>query len=288
MSIRRILVPFFGYPPKSWGMEMAMLLAKDFNARVTVLHTRSKVDFHGLFLTKPRNLEVSGALGKYLSKQAAERENEFRLMFEKISEKHKVSHAKFPNAAPSASFHISDVPEAEAIKSYGRVHDIVVVGCYSNHLATHYEKFTSWSLNEFGNILCAIGHPLLLAPRSPPSTVGTKILIGWNDSAESARAVTSAIPFLKRAKSVIAISITTDAGKRSSIDNLVRYLHAHDIETKSKEVEKGQISFGQILLDEAKHSQADLLVVGGILILGSANRLSVASLTICLCMPIVP
>ena len=51
------------------------------------------------------------------------------------------------------------------------------------------------------------GRPLLLAPPTPSNDFGERIAIAWDGSAEAARAVGAALPFLQRAETVTAITI---------------------------------------------------------------------------------
>src|SRR5918997_514604 len=49
-------------------------------------------------------------------------------------------------------------------------------------------------------VLFDSGRPVLIAPREPPATIGTRVCIAWNGSAESAAAVAAALPWLHRAQ----------------------------------------------------------------------------------------
>lgn len=52
------------------------------------------------------------------------------------------------------------------------------------------------------------GRPLLLAPSTRLDEIGNRITIAWDGSAEAARAIGVAMPFLRAAKSVNALKVT--------------------------------------------------------------------------------
>jgi hypothetical protein len=56
------------------------------------------------------------------------------------------------------------------------------------------------------------GRPLLLAPRKAPTSLTAKVAIAWKDTQEAARAVSAAMPFLRKAKSVIILCVPEDKG----------------------------------------------------------------------------
>ena len=76
-----------------------------------------------------------------------------------------------------------------------RLSDLIVVP----HPAGDKEVSSSDALHA---VLFDLAKPALIAPRIGPSTIGHHIYIGWNGTAESASAVTTALPWLQRAQSI--------------------------------------------------------------------------------------
>jgi nucleotide-binding universal stress UspA family protein len=89
-----------------------------------------------------------------------------------------------------------------------------------------------------------------------------KILVGWNDSPESSRAITEAIPLLKKAKEVKIVSTESyTTGNHSNINDLVAYLALHEIEA-TIELIKTTFIPGEALLNSAKAGDYDMIVAG--------------------------
>ena len=123
------------------------------------------------------------------------------------------------------------------------------------------------------------GRPVLVAPRQLPAAVGENVIIGYNRSPSAVHALTVAIPFLERASTVIVVAVKTGAKTGPSPREIATYLARHDVRTKVLEIEPDHREVGEVLLDEAEHVGADLLVMGAFshsrlreLILGGVTR----------------
>jgi nucleotide-binding universal stress UspA family protein len=113
--------------------------------------------------------------------------------------------------------------------------------------------------------IAAGGKPVLVVPHSVPvpREFGT-VLIAWKETREAARAVAAALPFLERARRVVALSWgTDDALTRNALDRLAAYLRSHGvngIETRPQ-ADEGPDT-GELLLSRAADFGAELLVMG--------------------------
>ncbi|HJR71048.1 MAG TPA: universal stress protein [Gammaproteobacteria bacterium] len=112
-------------------------------------------------------------------------------------------------------------------------------------------------------LLAAVLHsarPVLVVPQKPLTTVGNRILVAWNQSAEAALAVSAAIPLLQQAKQVVVVSSGPEnrAGPKSS--HLAQYLANWDVRidrlaTRGRSVEKE-------IEGAYRETESDLLVMG--------------------------
>src|ERR1700722_18220566 len=103
-----------------------------------------------------------------------------------------------------------------------RLADLIVVP----HPAGDKEVSSSDALHA---VLFDSAKPVLIAPRTAGSTIGRRICLGWNGTAESASAVLAALPWLERAQS-IRILWSEDYQRRGPLaPDLEQYLAAHDI-----------------------------------------------------------
>ena len=146
---------------------------------------------------------------------------------------------------------------SQAIVLHGRYADLVVVGQPAPDKGGVIDPA----------LLMGTGGPLLVVPYvGDYPNVGQTVLIGWNATAEAARAVHEALPILQTAKKVIVLSINpkrgiTGDGDRPA-DDLLGYLTRHGVTATAKQTMATDISEGQALLSYASDCAADLLVCG--------------------------
>lgn len=118
------------------------------------------------------------------------------------------------------------------------------------------------------DVLMTSGRPILVVPYiGRYETAGTKVLVGWNNSREAARAMSDAMPMLAKAESVIVLE-ATPAVRKATTDHgagadVVRHLARHGINARASRTVIVDISAADALLSHAADMSADLLVVGG-------------------------
>jgi nucleotide-binding universal stress UspA family protein len=144
---------------------------------------------------------------------------------------------------------------AERIIRDGRLADLLVVGP------------TRAKENPRPNVirraaLVTAGRPLLLAPVTPPETIGKRIAVAWNGNAGAAQAVAAALPFLATADAVHVLTVKTAKTRSSEGERLVDYLLWHGIAADCRILELDD-AVGPLLLAGADRLGADLLVMGG-------------------------
>ena len=116
-------------------------------------------------------------------------------------------------------------------------------------------------------VLLGSGRGCLFVPPGgkPRNSYGT-CLVAWNDSRESARAVAEAMPLLQRAQSVV-IAIVEEHGageqyREEAGADVGRYMSRHDVAADVRMI-AGWEDSGEAILNEAKMTGADLIVMGG-------------------------
>jgi nucleotide-binding universal stress UspA family protein len=115
-------------------------------------------------------------------------------------------------------------------------------------------------------ILLACGVPLLIVPNEwEGDTIGDKILIGWNASPEARRAVSDAMCLLVGASSVTALVVDPAGckwlGQQAGRD-LSDHLGRHGARVSVEEVASHGRPIAKVILNHAKQSGSDLIVVG--------------------------
>jgi nucleotide-binding universal stress UspA family protein len=104
------------------------------------------------------------------------------------------------------------------------------------------------------------GRPVLVVPQRRVGSVGGRVVIAWNQSAEVAVAVTAAIPLLQRAERVVIVSGGAENRSGPKSAQLVQYLATFDVKaecvrTRGQNVES---EIRQVYRDIG----ADLVVMG--------------------------
>jgi nucleotide-binding universal stress UspA family protein len=271
-SIRKILASCDSAAARA-VVETAFAVARPFAAHVEVLHIRPD----------PRDTVpllgegVSGSLIEELI-QLAERETNARAatakaVFEEICHARAMPLAETPaGGAPSARWLELTGRTDDLVVARGRLADLLVIG------RTGSETEGAWALT-LNAALFETGRPLLVPTAGPVSEFGRSVAIAWNASAESARSVSAAMPFLSRAQTVTVMTVSTDFTPTEAAGDLIDYLRWHGVTARIMNLAKETGAVGARLLAGCADSGADLLVLGAYthsrireLILGGVTR----------------
>jgi nucleotide-binding universal stress UspA family protein len=274
MTIRVIFAPLTGRKSDDAVFSTAAAASKRFNAHVDAaflrMDPRDAIPYMGE--------GISGALVDEFI-QRAEEENasqshRSRAAFDVWRGQEAITLADAPSgaASPTCSYREIVGDADRNTEACGRLADLVIA-------ARHTAEGTIENEVAFEASLMHSGRPLLLAAPSPQGSLGDRITIAWNGSAESARAVGAAMPFLKAAQSVTAITANEDGNPEGTGEALAGYLAWHGITVTPKVVEADGRPIGEILLSAAEADKSDLLVMGAYshsrlreYILGGATR----------------
>jgi nucleotide-binding universal stress UspA family protein len=105
-----------------------------------------------------------------------------------------------------------------------------------------------------------------LVPERPAKTIGSRVVIAWKETAEAARALTAAMPFLSHADRIAVISVNETTSDRhveiGSATRLARQLKRHGFSPDAHDVTLNGGSVFQALLQSAHKFSADLLIMG--------------------------
>ncbi len=197
-----------------------------------------------------------------------------RARFDELIEASNIEYREYalPAELPSASWEVAAGTASEVVAMRGGAYDMIVVGRPPADRTSVAELAAEAALFR-------TGRPVLIAPPETPRTVGEAVVIGWNRSASSARAISAALPFLLLARSVTIVSVKTGAKVGPSPEEMAKYLSWHEVQAEVVELEPDHRLVGQVLLEEAERVSADLVVMGAYshsrlreLILGGVTR----------------
>jgi nucleotide-binding universal stress UspA family protein len=93
------------------------------------------------------------------------------------------------------------------------------------------------------------------------ANVGGRVLVAWNGSAQAARAVNDALPFLQSAERVV-VTVNPARGDRAEDPDIARHLARHGIAAEISLVTDRDGDVGDVLLSRASDEAADLIVMG--------------------------
>jgi nucleotide-binding universal stress UspA family protein len=256
MPVKAILLPLSEADAPGPVLETALSLAQRFEAHLDVLYVRRN----------PRNLLPYATLGlsKHMREavlQAAEQNTaaqaeQARALFDKVCAQTAVPMVDRRDAqtGASASWREATGQEDSIVALRGRLSDLIV-------LPGPIPVSPPPAVAEAA--LKSTGRPVLIAPPKAEPVIASHIGIGWNGSAEAARAVGAAMAYLHSAESVTVFTCRRHEEIDPPPDALVEYLGWHGVEAKVKTVEAHDPNVGQALLAVAGELGINLLVVGG-------------------------
>lgn len=117
-------------------------------------------------------------------------------------------------------------------------------------------------MTAFESALFDSGRPVMMAPKTPPKSLGDTIVIHWNRSSETARAVSLAMPILRMAKSVLVLHVEGAEVPGPSARDAAGHLIANGVPATDRVVAPGSMTPGEKILAECTAANADLLIKG--------------------------
>ena len=156
----------------------------------------------------------------------------------------------------------------------GRYADLVVVG-QTDPSATVADRI----VNPAEDVVMTSGAPTLVVPRAGSfDEIGLRVVIAWNGSRESSRAVRDALPLLESATEVIVFSVNPDLAHLPGAD-IAAHLSRHGVNTTARHATVNDIEVGDAVLNAVSDTGADMLVMGAYghsrfreFVLGGATR----------------
>lgn len=255
MTLRSILVPVRGDGKGEGVLDHALSLAKRHSAHLEVLHCRPKPED-----MIPYGVPIPSSLRKSIVTSAGsladEEESKIRKLFDDYCSARGVAEVDafpWPQDQVSATWREATGKQANVIGVRGRLTDLIVVA--------QPDREQNLGLNTLQAALLESGKLVLMCPPTPVKDLGAKIAIAWNGSGEAARAVTAALPVLKKADSVVLLA-PSEKELPVSAEEAKIYLEIHGVSCSVQLFARSSASVGKILIDNAKQVGADCLLMG--------------------------
>jgi len=248
MEFKTILVLTEQHDIMNSTLETALLLARKFDGYI---------EGFALHVTTPAAaFATSDAGGVFiLEQEIAENAKQTRTLFETFMQQHGV-----PCGGPTtvlSSKWLEDALEGDHfVGSHGRLFDVIVLGRPGRDLKGSRMATLEAALFESGR-------PVLIAPPSPRTQMGTNVLIAWNCSTEQARTIAFAMPILKRASRIVVLTVEGGAGVPGPTgQQLCHYLQLSGVPAKALTVGLNGRVTGEAVLEHANALGCDLLIKG--------------------------
>jgi nucleotide-binding universal stress UspA family protein len=117
--------------------------------------------------------------------------------------------------------------------------------------------------NLIEEVLVNSGRPLLIVPRSVPRPLLETVVVGWKESAASARAIAAASPLLRFARRVVIINVAEDNSPGlEALDRARQQLAWHKVTAETLRLGDGIATAETLLPRAVADLNAGLLVVG--------------------------
>jgi len=175
---------------------------------------------------------------------------------------------------------------ADVVIDHGLAADLVLIS------QTNTESEDGVELDFAERVVMEAGRPVLIIPLYGTfSTVGASVLVGWNSTRESARAVFDAVPLMQSADKVYVCWV--DPKKDEAVagqlpgSEIAASLARHGIKATVEPLPTSGLMAGEALISHASDIGADLLVMGAYghtrmreFVFGGATRYVLQSMTV--------
>jgi nucleotide-binding universal stress UspA family protein len=247
--MKTILVPTEQNDVIDSALQTALLLARKFDSYIEGFALRFAI-------TDAVAMDVASTMPlATFERESQEAAKQARGLFEAFMQKNHVPHTTSNKSVLSFGW-LEDALEGDYfVGSYGRVFDVTVLGRPSSDPRGPHMSTLEASLFESGR-------PSLIAPPSPPATLGENVLVAWNCSTEQARATAFAMPLLRQAKKVTVLTVEGATVPGPTGEQIARYLQFNGVSAAAVTQRAQGRGGGEVILAYAAAQGCDLIVKG--------------------------
>lgn len=273
MGYKTILVNCDTAPTTPQRIELAADLARQMQAHLVGMFVRANV-------VMPAYMEagIGPELIVLQEKRGKDQAAKAKAVFDQIAQRVGGS-AEWREAS-------GDIYDQTTMQS--RYADLTVMGQYDSKLD---DPDVIPDLAE--TVMLDCGRPVLLLPYIgfKGKLIGGHVLVGWNASRESGRAVHDALPFLKAASQVTVLVVNPKGGARGHGEqpgaDIAQFLARHGVKVTASQTVADDIDAGDAIISRVSDINADMLVMGAYghsrlreLIIGGVTRKVLATMTV--------
>lgn len=246
MTYRCMLVALDATPGNAPRADIAVSLAREFEAHLIGLAPAAAVDLQALQAVGAGEDHIARASAAALA-QARELAQHFRNRC---------------NAAALPSFEaLADKsPASESLAAHAQCTDLLIMSQPDPSLPDCRQQ-----LAALEQVLLDCARPALLIPYTREEPVrARRALLAWDGSRQSIRAITDALPLLRRADDVTLMHWRRDANERRPLERLAglqQWLAFQGVDAQARD-EVTALGVGDALLNNASDLGAELIVMG--------------------------
>jgi len=247
--MKTILLPFSGSDTATAALDTALVVARNFGSYIEGLFVRQLPPIiAGEGITLP---------GDYMTQLAEESQAQAKFAkekFEKALSERGITSGNVATEGVSAGWCEIEGTLTQAIGEYGRVFDLIMV-------ARDEQRTIDWKA-ACETALFESGRPVMVAGEAAPQSIGSNVLVAWNGSTETSRAVAMAMPYLEKANTVKVLTVEGGNVTGPDAERAAGQLRRHGIDVSAETFDPQGVAIGQAILDCAQKMNADLIIKG--------------------------
>ena len=251
MSIKRILLPVSGMDHRDEVSAYAFAVARKFGAEVEVLHPCAP------YLQSVTSVSMAGSAAQVahdlerVRSQYEEENNLAKSYFEQLAKQYSGTKTTFAEETGN---------RAVIVTHRGFTSDLIVLGSAAALDSPFWKEVYDGALIHSSRpVLVA---PTIDAPDGSEPQFGDHVVIAWNGSAESTRAITAAQPFLAFANDVRVVTVGDMKSTGVTPDLLNSYLALHTKNVSVESIDADGRDVADVITTEASRKPGTLLVMG--------------------------
>ena len=248
MNYKKIFFPIGGGEELEERLYGALLIAKSLNVKLDIL--KSDLTTKEKLNNIPQHIiDEIASIVKIRSKSENE---EFAKLIQGVAKDLDLTLSLDKERKDAlVSLKVLEGLRSDLVEQESKFCDLVIAAAPPSGLAT--ATFETAALKS--------GKPVLMFPRILKDFSTDSIIIGWNNSTEASRAVTSSMEFLKQAKKVHIVTSKEYVQDLVIMENLLIYLKEHNINATYEVIKTTRIA-GQALLSASEKGNFDMIVAG--------------------------
>ena len=244
--MRNILLPFEYIETIPHLVDCAVSLAKKYNSSVSGVAIHQRIDS---FIAQEGSIVFDSLHHDENKEEAIKYKEKF------IDHKYTLKKSDSDLSDLKYKWLSEELENQKYLGDLSRVYNVVII-------SRPYQELQSASLSSIQTILFDGGRPVMLIPMNKQIDIGKEVVISWNCTTESSRAVFAALPILKKANNVTILTVEKVITDGPSGEQVSELLASHGIDAKPVTISGDEKKIGDAILDFSKSVDADLIVKG--------------------------